>query len=282
VAKIDPEELRKVLIKVLDDPEIANILHRMADVDKHTDALHHTLGKHRNQAARGDHLHDLSKVVPVGTVVMSAAAVTPENYLACDGSSLLRSDYPDLFDALGTTYGAVDGTHFTLPDFTNKVPRGQTPSTGGGADTHQHNSVSAGIPSGTIGNTGDTASVHFHTFSSLSGSAGAHTHSVPTSNHDHGGSTGSPSNTVTVQSGTGNSPATGGHTHSISNSEHDHGGHVGVEPNHAHGIANSDANGNAHHHSGGLFSGDIMGTHQHNSQDNIPAYVGVKFIIKAV
>jgi microcystin-dependent protein len=33
-----------------------------------------------------------------------------------DGSSLLRASYPDLFGKIGTTYGAVDGTHFTLPN----------------------------------------------------------------------------------------------------------------------------------------------------------------------
>jgi len=40
----------------------------------------------------------------------------PTGWLFRDGSSLLRTDYPDLFAVIGTTYGAVDGTHFSLPD----------------------------------------------------------------------------------------------------------------------------------------------------------------------
>lgn len=40
----------------------------------------------------------------------------PAGWLLRDGSSLLRTDYPDLFAVIGTTYGAADGTHFSLPD----------------------------------------------------------------------------------------------------------------------------------------------------------------------
>ena len=37
-------------------------------------------------------------------------------WLPCDGASKVRTDFPALFTAIGTTYGSVDGTHFTLPD----------------------------------------------------------------------------------------------------------------------------------------------------------------------
>ena len=36
--------------------------------------------------------------------------------IECDGSSLLRTEYPDLFAVIGVTYGNADGTHFNLPD----------------------------------------------------------------------------------------------------------------------------------------------------------------------
>ena len=39
----------------------------------------------------------------------------PLGWLTCGGASLLRADYPGLFTIIGTTFGAVDGTHFTLP-----------------------------------------------------------------------------------------------------------------------------------------------------------------------
>jgi len=58
--------------------------------------------------------------VPVGTILHTGQSVIPAGFLDCDGSSQLRSLYPDLFDAIGTTYGpgAVPGTTFALPTVT--------------------------------------------------------------------------------------------------------------------------------------------------------------------
>ena len=58
---------------------------------------------------------DLEGPAPPGTVFITAGAGTPAGYLECNGASVLRADYPALFAAIGTTYGSVDGTHFTLP-----------------------------------------------------------------------------------------------------------------------------------------------------------------------
>lgn len=54
----------------------------------------------------------------IGEIVCTANTSNPNpvNWLACDGASVFRSDYPALFTAIGTTFGAVDGTHFNLPD----------------------------------------------------------------------------------------------------------------------------------------------------------------------
>lgn len=48
----------------------------------------------------------------------------PAGYLKCDGSSLLRTDYTNLFNAIGTIYGYADSTHFNLPDFQGAFLRG--------------------------------------------------------------------------------------------------------------------------------------------------------------
>ena len=40
----------------------------------------------------------------------------PAGYFECDGSSLLRSAYPELFAAIGTLHGAADALHFNIPD----------------------------------------------------------------------------------------------------------------------------------------------------------------------
>jgi microcystin-dependent protein len=54
--------------------------------------------------------------IPAGVMVAFAGSSAPADWLLCDGSSLLRTTYPDLFAAIGTAFGAVDGTHFNVPD----------------------------------------------------------------------------------------------------------------------------------------------------------------------
>ncbi len=61
----------------------------------------------------------------VGEIVLFAGAASPDvRWLLCDGASLLRADYPALFTAIGTSFGSVDATHFTLPDLRDRVPMG--------------------------------------------------------------------------------------------------------------------------------------------------------------
>jgi len=49
-----------------------------------------------------------------------------EGWLLCNGASVLRTMYPDLFTAIGTTYGSVDSTHFNLPNYTGRFIEGST------------------------------------------------------------------------------------------------------------------------------------------------------------
>lgn len=61
----------------------------------------------------------------VGEIKIWPGSSIPSGFLACQGQSLLRATYPDLFTAIGTTYGAADGTHFTLPDLGGRVVAGK-------------------------------------------------------------------------------------------------------------------------------------------------------------
>ena len=55
--------------------------------------------------------------IPVGTVVMFSASTPPAGYLKCDGAAVGRDTYPDLFAAIGTTYGEGDGeATFNVPN----------------------------------------------------------------------------------------------------------------------------------------------------------------------
>jgi microcystin-dependent protein len=48
-------------------------------------------------------------------------AAAPDGWILARGQSLLRSEYPDLFAVYGTTFGAADATHFSLPDLRGRA-----------------------------------------------------------------------------------------------------------------------------------------------------------------
>ena len=54
----------------------------------------------------------------------SGAASPSAGWLLCDGTSYLRATYPNLFALIGTAFGSVDGTHFSVPDMRGRTPIG--------------------------------------------------------------------------------------------------------------------------------------------------------------
>ena len=55
--------------------------------------------------------------LPVGSGCDYYGSTAPEGYLFADGSAVSRTEYAELFEVIGTTYGAGDGsTTFNLPD----------------------------------------------------------------------------------------------------------------------------------------------------------------------
>ncbi len=66
-----------------------------------------------------------SKLVPAGTVLHVAMGSAPNGWLKANGAVISRSTYAALFSAIGTTYGAGDGsTTFRLPDLRGEFLRG--------------------------------------------------------------------------------------------------------------------------------------------------------------
>ena len=66
-------------------------------------------------------LHNLNNegkksVTLTGMVMAFAGTTAPSGWLKCDGSAISRTTYAALFNVIGTTYGAGDGsTTFNLP-----------------------------------------------------------------------------------------------------------------------------------------------------------------------
>jgi Microcystin-dependent protein len=84
-----------------------------------------------NSGATAPEWVDSSGGAPVGSVTWYAANSPPTGWLECDGSAISRTTYADLFSAIGTTFGAGDGsTTFELPDLRGEFVRGWDNSRG--------------------------------------------------------------------------------------------------------------------------------------------------------
>ena len=67
--------------------------------------------------------------VPAGIMQMFAGNTIPAGWLLCDGSAVSRTDYAKLFSAIGTTWGAGDGsTTFNLPNSIGRFAEGAATS----------------------------------------------------------------------------------------------------------------------------------------------------------
>lgn len=63
--------------------------------------------------------------VPSGTILTFASSTAPTGFLKANGALISRTTYAKLFAAIGTTFGAGDGsTTFALPDLRGYFPRG--------------------------------------------------------------------------------------------------------------------------------------------------------------
>lgn len=63
----------------------------------------------------------LRQANPVGEMRLYGGGVAPTGFAFCVGTELDRSLYPDLFAAIGTSYGAPSGSTFNLPDFRGRT-----------------------------------------------------------------------------------------------------------------------------------------------------------------
>ena len=90
--------------------------------------------------------------VPPGTIIHYAGRTVPSGWLICNGANVSRTDYAALFAAIGTIYGAGNGsTTFGLPNLDGRYLEGTTYT--GSVGTYH----SAGLPNitGYFSNNGD-------------------------------------------------------------------------------------------------------------------------------
>lgn len=140
----------------------------------------------------------VSNLILIGTILPYPSATIPDSWHACDGSKLLKADYPELYSVLGSTFGAETATEFYLPDL-----RGRTVI---GTSSSHALASSGGVESQTL--TVAQLPSHTHSVSGTLASSGKHTHNYDRYSFSDSGSgwasnssRGSYSSTATTSSG---------------------------------------------------------------------------------
>lgn len=65
-----------------------------------------------------------NEVCPIGTIQAFAFERIPDGWMICDGRELKLSDYPELFSAIGNTFGGNGESLFRIPDLRGRFVRG--------------------------------------------------------------------------------------------------------------------------------------------------------------
>jgi len=121
--------------------------------------------------------------IPTATIQLFAGNTIPAGWLACDGSAVSRTTYASLFTAIGSAYGAGNGSStFNVPDLRGRVPMGAGTGTGGG-------SSGSGAPSGgsalTTRSVGAWGGEETHLLTGAESGTSAHNHTITDSGHRH-------------------------------------------------------------------------------------------------
>jgi hypothetical protein len=141
--------------------------------------------------------------VPPGAVLPFAMNVVPSGWLAANGAAVSRTLYPALFAAIGTLFGAGDGsTTFNLPDLRGYFVRGSGTN-------------SDGTAAGTFGQK-QANEIKSHSHTATASTDGQHNHSYSVPGFTRGGGDGDLDNNERQGSDSGRTTANAGaHSHTI-------------------------------------------------------------------
>ena len=112
----------------------------------------------------------------VGDYKWSARSEDSRGWVLCDGRSLSRTEYPELFETIGTTFGAIDSNTFKLPDARGRImaAAGATPQQALGSVRGAESTTLTlnNLPAHTHSGTTDASGSHTHTTNATGGSLG--------------------------------------------------------------------------------------------------------------
>jgi microcystin-dependent protein len=142
------------------------------------DIINNTTNITRNEIIKQEIINNTIDM-PCGSIMQYISNVAPNGWLICDGKELLISQYKNLYNIIGNTYGETsDSKYFKLPDFRGRVSVGA--GTGNGLSTRnlgelggeeKHKLTISEMP------------IHNHNGTTLNG--GNHTHNVNDPGHHH-------------------------------------------------------------------------------------------------
>ena len=123
---------------------------------------------------------DINKylAIRVGDYKYTSCNSDVNNWLICDGRSLLISSYQSLYNVIGTSFGSTGAGYFSLPDYRGRVPGAIGSGTG---LTTRNLGSSVGAETHTL----DTSQIPGHTHTGTTDSSGSHTHTITDPGHSH-------------------------------------------------------------------------------------------------
>lgn len=132
-----------------------------------------------NSSSDIEEVHQVGKPVDnfVGSIITMPTDYIPDNCLGCDGSSLRRAEFPELFNAIGTRFGTASAETFNIPDIRGRFMRGWANGSALDPDRASRTAMAAGGATGdNVGTVqSDENKSHFHSAwgSSVSNSDGS-------------------------------------------------------------------------------------------------------------
>jgi microcystin-dependent protein len=144
---------------------------------------------------------------PVGCIMQYVGNTAPIGWLLCDGASYSISNYPDLYEIIGDTYGG-SSVAFNVPNFAGRVPVGEG-SLAEGSTTYTHEM-------------GDVSGETYHVLTV--GEMPSHNHDISDNGHYHTGTT----DVSGSHTHTGTADISGDHTHDHNGGGGDYQGATGL------------------------------------------------------
>jgi len=167
----------------------------------------------------------LPNIQPVGSLIFMASEKPPAGYLYCDGSVQSRTEFKELFEAIGETWGKGDGTTtFNLPDLRGEFIRvwSKNHTVDSGRRVGQAQGQSTAMPNNSFETEADGA--HSHNFvasgDQTTGTSRKHSHTALKSSQTRPGGTNTIPDGQQVNGPEFFTKALGEHTHIVPSHNH--------------------------------------------------------------